>query len=775
MNIMNHRILNYASAFPAACGGVSEHKINIQLIDDSSRLAARRINQLFLALLWILFSNTGLFAQPDNALWRGHAAFMDGRYDDAISEYQANIDGGADWAWYPEMIETVRKRKELGDITPADTQRIIAVFSTKVIEYTDSGVFISDDVTPEKKAEWVIAFGVMQRTIEAWSNGNFTLDFDTISSTVSVEKHEGLSPNPSRYNNLEYWHLKNMKHYDSFATLSKLISPGRGLAAAQAYLYYEIYGPSRGMFAVNGLNHGFPTLLHEFFHSIEWVSGVSNGVAHGYRDGLRDSFPDWTGETEYDYYRWHFETTIPEGGWKRLRHTTRWIPVQPDTVAWKEIHDMYVDIPIHDRLVADTLVYDGDVLINQGFPDSGLVFLNQALELSPMHTGGLAILHDYYRNVAPDEAKALEAKEKLQLIRRISDFSYWYPENDSLGEVIGFWHREDVPFSWDFVEWDVSEYITGNGTYDFSFYYTYSWKAIDIDSVSLLQDVSRIAEDNHRGFSGHVKTDITYRLSVPEYDPEASYTLRAKIKGSGGVKSYGQIHLNKVSDCAAQSVTRTVDLCEGDSVVVGSNAYHSTGSYTDTLVTLSGCDSIISTHLTVHLLPSYVEITGLSSPEASDTIFYSVPISSDISYYWSIENGNILWHPSSYTAVIHWNNAGTGEVSVVAEDQYGCSGDTSRLVIVIGNTGTNSIATKGLSIYPNPARDHLFIEIGDYALMEEHSVQIVNQLGQVVYQTDIDRTLYRLSISDWQDRGLHIIQVQDKAGNIVASGKIVLE
>jgi len=36
--------LNYASAFPAACGGVSEHKINMQLIDDSSRLAARRIN-----------------------------------------------------------------------------------------------------------------------------------------------------------------------------------------------------------------------------------------------------------------------------------------------------------------------------------------------------------------------------------------------------------------------------------------------------------------------------------------------------------------------------------------------------------------------------------------------------------------------------------------------------------------------------------------------------------------------------------------------------------
>jgi len=36
--------LNYASEFPAACGGVSEHNKNRQLIDGSSRLAARRVN-----------------------------------------------------------------------------------------------------------------------------------------------------------------------------------------------------------------------------------------------------------------------------------------------------------------------------------------------------------------------------------------------------------------------------------------------------------------------------------------------------------------------------------------------------------------------------------------------------------------------------------------------------------------------------------------------------------------------------------------------------------
>ena len=735
----------------------------------------RGIKIISLTLLTAFITGTGLFAQPDNALWRGHAAFSEGRYDDAISEYQANIDGGADWAWYPEMIETVRKKKELGEITPADTQRIIAIFMTEVVEYTDSGIFISDDVTPEKKAEWVIVFGVMQKTIEAWSNGNFTLDFDTISSSYHIEKHEGLSPNPARYNNLENWHFKNMKYYDSFATLSKVISPARGLAAQQAYLHYEIYGPDRGMFAVNGLNHGFPTLLHEFFHSIEWVSGVVHGVTHGYRDEYRDSFPDWTGETEYDYYRWHFETTIPAGGWKRLRHTTRWVPFRTDTAAWQEIHGIYADIPIVDRLIADTLVYDADVLINQEFYDSGLAILSKALELSPLHTYGLETLHDYYRVAEPDEAKAREAKEKLQLIRRIDDFYYNYPENDSLGEVIGFWHREDVPFSWDFVKWDVSEYLTGTGTYDFSFFYTYSWKGIEIDSVSLLLDNEMVSEDNHRGFSGHVKTDITYRLSVPDWDPGATYTLRAKIKGSGGVKSYGQIHLNRVSDCTGQSFTRSVEICQGDSVIVGSKVYHITGTYTDTLSAISGCDSIITTHLQVNPVPSVVEISGEASAEEPDTIFYSVPASSELSYEWIIENGQVLWYPSGYSAVIRWDTPGSGTVSVVASNQYGCSGDTSKLQVAIGNTGNKILRIKGLTIYPNPAKDILFIDFSDYLQYEDQSVHIINQLGQLVFRTAINRPLLEIKLSAWPARGLHIIQLYDEAGKITATGKIVLE
>jgi gliding motility-associated-like protein len=47
------------------------------------------------------------------------------------------------------------------------------------------------------------------------------------------------------------------------------------------------------------------------------------------------------------------------------------------------------------------------------------------------------------------------------------------------------------------------------------------------------------------------------------------------------------------------SSVQTRSICQGESIIVGTNSYNTTGTYIDTLNTLSGCDSIITTNLTV--------------------------------------------------------------------------------------------------------------------------------------------------------------------------------
>jgi len=47
------------------------------------------------------------------------------------------------------------------------------------------------------------------------------------------------------------------------------------------------------------------------------------------------------------------------------------------------------------------------------------------------------------------------------------------------------------------------------------------------------------------------------------------------------------------------NMMQTVSLCYGDSLMVGNNVYYSSGSYSDTLSTMMGCDSIVNTMLTI--------------------------------------------------------------------------------------------------------------------------------------------------------------------------------
>jgi gliding motility-associated-like protein len=52
--------------------------------------------------------------------------------------------------------------------------------------------------------------------------------------------------------------------------------------------------------------------------------------------------------------------------------------------------------------------------------------------------------------------------------------------------------------------------------------------------------------------------------------------------------------------CSIDTISQSLAICQGDSVTVGTNTYTTTGSFIDTLTNILGCDSIITTNLTVN-------------------------------------------------------------------------------------------------------------------------------------------------------------------------------
>lgn len=507
-----------------------------------------------LSLILICFISNFTSAQSWST-WEGHIDFGNGNYSDAIAHYQAAIDSGSTWDWLPDLQVAAQDKINLGIINPSDTHKVAFIFVNELNIYSDTaGLTTLTDVTDSQKATWEVNFKLLKEVTEALSQGNWTIQYDTISATSHYTDTATLKPDNPDHLDLEDWFFTTMNQYDSYITFSNTRSPAMGLARKYPYIHGEVYGPDRGMCAINAGSHGFSVLFHEFFHVIEWVSNAIT-VSHGFEPANWSNFPDWTPGSELNYYSYHFHDTLTSVGWTRFNHRTRWVPFYPDTPAQDSLHTIYNTISLTDRQEADTLDQLAGPLAGSNI-DSAAVLWNMALNLSPFHYESLYELVDYYRFDSVDAVKADEITQKLRLIRAFGDFYVVDTINQDYGNVIGLWHREDITESYEFYDLDITQFVQSEGCQHFYFYYTDGWQALQIDSVQLLENGVMIDMDPHYGFSGTNKTDIHYLLDLPNYNSGATYTLRAKIKGSNGTDSKGQIHYRVTNDCNVSLVEK---------------------------------------------------------------------------------------------------------------------------------------------------------------------------------------------------------------------------
>ncbi len=155
------------------------------------------------------------------------------------------------------------------------------------------------------------------------------------------------------------------------------------------------------------------------------------------------------------------------------------------------------------------------------------------------------------------------------------------------------------------------------------------------------------------------------------------------LAGGGFQFQSGQYYdsLSSINGCDSVILTDVVvnpvflmehynELCMGDSIYAGGEFQNTTGIYTDSLNTISGCDSVIETHLTVYSLP--VIYLPSDSSACADTSIYLDPGSGNYTY---------LWNTNDTTQVLQVEQSGI--YSVVVTDTNGCTNtDTCEYVAV---------------------------------------------------------------------------------------------
>jgi hypothetical protein len=79
-----------------------------------------------------------------------------------------------------------------------------------------------------------------------------------------------------------------------------------------------------------------------------------------------------------------------------------------------------------------------------------------------------------------------------------------------------------------------------------------------------------------------------------------------------------------------------------------------------------------------------------------------------------------------------------------------------------------------IKIYPNPAKDYIWIDYGNYSNMNNYSMKISNMLGQVVYNQNVTQQKVQIDLNSWTGKGTYLVELFDN-GQLIEVKKIILE
>jgi hypothetical protein len=263
-----------------------------------------------------------------------------------------------------------------------------------------------------------------------------------------------------------------------------------------------------------------------------------------------------------------------------------------------------------------------------------------------------------------------------------------------------------------------------------------------------------------------------------------------------------------ITEPGAIASSNPQSICNGQSVTVGANTYTTSGTYTDLLSATNGCDSTVTTNLTVlsntssnttlTFCDSYTwngttvftsgtySWVGTNATGCDSTATLNLTIYSDIVSIIS-QSGNDITAttiggntPYSY----QWNTGETtqtitpladGDYWVIITDVNTCESDSAFFTVNWISTFIAEININKLSIYPNPSND-VFNIVFNSNTKQDIDLKIHNVLGEVIFSetlTEFSGDYNRTVDMTPYPNAIYILQLNTRDGML--NKKLVLE
>lgn len=190
--------------------------------------------------------------------------------------------------------------------------------------------------------------------------------------------------------------------------------------------------------------------------------------------------------------------------------------------------------------------------------------------------------------------------------------------------------------------------------------------------------------------------------------------------------------------------TQNLIICYGETVSVGLNNYSNSGTYFDTLATILGCDSVLTTNL---LVKNNIDTTLF----IDDRLIVSNEMNAD--YQWITCSSSNLWINGEINREYVANTDGNFAV-IITKD--GCTKTSSIANIMSVAVAENKIANI-VKYYPNPVIDKVTIELNHF--ISNTSISIVDITSKELFKIDeIVTTQVELDLSSFSS-GIYFVKI----------------
>ena len=142
-----------------------------------------------------------------------------------------------------------------------------------------------------------------------------------------------------------------------------------------------------------------------------------------------------------------------------------------------------------------------------------------------------------------------------------------------------------------------------------------------------------------------------------------------------------------------------------------------------------------------------------------------------------IKNVQLSNHLQAFkVVVIDGNCKDTSDVALISITDTCLFSVADTLIINTTLTGIPEPNNKNtIKIYPNPSKDHITIDFGNFVVMNGYSINIVNMSGATQYSSNINQQSVYLNLSGWSGKGMYLVQVIDNFGDVIDVKKIVIQ